>query len=305
MAVKLRFKRMGRRKLPFYRLVAIDSRTRRDGAEIERLGWYDPLTSNDQAYSLNEERIFYWLGVGAQPSRTVKNLFSKAGISLKWHMLQNGKSPSEIEVAFDKWQKQQLEQQRRREALDAQKKREEKPKDKKEPHAELEGEEGVEPAAVTTDEEPAATESQVTEPATELVETEQSEVESDSDTVVAEQETQPEPEGEDNVQKETLDETPLEPPVTEETPAVFSVTQNSPNPFNTTTTIALSLAKAGTVTIEIFNVAGQKVDTIMNEFMDAGSFSVMWDATDFSAGVYFYTVKSTDFSQTMKMTLLK
>ena len=93
--------------------------------------------------------------------------------------------------------------------------------------------------------------------------------------------------------------------VEEAAPAAFSVAQNAPNPFNPTTTISFSLPEAGNVAIEVYNVAGQKVDTIADGFMNAGSHSVVWDASDFSAGVYFYTVKSGGFSKTMKMTLLK
>ena len=55
---------MGRRKRPFYRIVAIDSRTRRDGPEIERLGWFDPLKT-DVAIDLKEDRIIHWLEQGA------------------------------------------------------------------------------------------------------------------------------------------------------------------------------------------------------------------------------------------------
>jgi len=91
----------------------------------------------------------------------------------------------------------------------------------------------------------------------------------------------------------------------DEAPAAFAVAQNAPNPFNPTTTISFTNAEAGNVAIDVFNVAGQKVDTIASEFMSAGSHSVVWDASGFSAGVYFYTVKSGDFSKTMKMTLLK
>ena len=90
-----------------------------------------------------------------------------------------------------------------------------------------------------------------------------------------------------------------------EVPAENAVAQNSPNPFNPTTTISYTVAEAGIVSVDIFNVAGQKVDTVVNDFIDAGSHSVVWDASDFSAGVYFYTVKSGDFSKTMKMTLVK
>lgn len=93
--------------------------------------------------------------------------------------------------------------------------------------------------------------------------------------------------------------------VDEDAPAAFAVAQNSPNPFNPTTTINFALAEAGNVSVEVYNVAGQKVDTIVNEFMNAGSQSVVWNASDFSAGVYFYTVKSDDYSKTIKMTLIK
>jgi len=93
--------------------------------------------------------------------------------------------------------------------------------------------------------------------------------------------------------------------VADNAPAAFTVAQNSPNPFNPTTTINYTLAKAGHVTIDVFNVAGQRVDTIVNSNMNAGSHSATWNASKFSAGVYFYTVKSGDFSKTVKMTLLK
>jgi len=93
--------------------------------------------------------------------------------------------------------------------------------------------------------------------------------------------------------------------VEEDAPAAFSVAQNSPNPFNPTTTVSITLAEAGNVTVDVFNVAGQKVDTLVDGFKEAGSHSVVWDASDFSAGVYFCTVRSSDFSKTVKMTLLK
>jgi hypothetical protein len=96
-----------------------------------------------------------------------------------------------------------------------------------------------------------------------------------------------------------------QPVAVESRPSGFDVSQNVPNPFNPTTTINFSTAKAGNVSIDVFNVAGQKIDTIASEFMSAGNHSVTWNATDFSAGVYFYTVRAGDFSKTMKMTLLK
>jgi hypothetical protein len=90
-----------------------------------------------------------------------------------------------------------------------------------------------------------------------------------------------------------------------EAPAAFSISQNVPNPFNPTTTISFTTAKTGKVTVDVFNVAGQKVATLVNGPMNAGSHSVTWNASKFSAGVYFYTVKAGGVSRTMKMTLIK
>ncbi|QDZ17500.1 plastid ribosomal protein S16 [Chloropicon primus] len=73
--VKLRFKRMGRKKRPFYRLVAIDSRRKREGIALEELGYYNPLTKET---SLNAESIQKWLSQGAEPSDTVASLIKKA-----------------------------------------------------------------------------------------------------------------------------------------------------------------------------------------------------------------------------------
>eukprot|EP00890_Picochlorum_soloecismus_P003142 jgi/Picsp_1/3829/NSC_01341-R1_ribosomal protein s16 len=73
--VAIRFTRMGRKKLPFYRIVAIDSRKRRDGAPLEYLGWYDPMKKEA---NLNAPAIRKWLSVGAKPSDTVSGLLKKA-----------------------------------------------------------------------------------------------------------------------------------------------------------------------------------------------------------------------------------
>lgn len=90
MAVKLRLKRMGAKKAPFYRIVAADSRSPRDGRFIEQLGTYDPTKSPAQV-TINEEAVMKWLNVGAQPSDTVKNLLSKAGIIKKFADAKAGK----------------------------------------------------------------------------------------------------------------------------------------------------------------------------------------------------------------------
>ena len=84
MAVRLRLKRFGRRHCSFYRISAVDSRRPRDGRVLEELGWYDPRAKTpDRQVSLNRERIEHWLGVGAQPSDTVRDLLVKHGIVVK------------------------------------------------------------------------------------------------------------------------------------------------------------------------------------------------------------------------------
>ena len=76
--VRLRLMRLGRRHRPFYRLNAIDQRTRRNGKVIEALGWYNPLAANgEQEVELKVERIQYWLSKGAQPSDTVRDILAK------------------------------------------------------------------------------------------------------------------------------------------------------------------------------------------------------------------------------------
>jgi len=93
--------------------------------------------------------------------------------------------------------------------------------------------------------------------------------------------------------------------VKEEGQIAFSVDAAYPNPANPTTTIGFTLPEAGHVIVEIYNIAGQKVDTLVDDEMSAGKHSMVWDGSGFSAGVYFYTVKSGKFSKTMKVTLLK
>ena len=77
--VKIRLKRMGMKKKPFYRLVVTDSRSPRDGRFIEEIGYYNPV-SEPVELKINEERAKYWIGTGAQPTDTVKGLLKKGGI---------------------------------------------------------------------------------------------------------------------------------------------------------------------------------------------------------------------------------
>ena len=160
MAVRIRMKRLGRRKRPFYRLVAIDSKVRREGTEVERLGWYDPL-NKDNHFSLNEDRIKHWLGIGAKASHAAKGLFKKAGLSYKWHLEKNGASEEEVAKLLEKWQnRKSLKTERSKEIPVIE-----------EPVEEVETEEEVEVAAESgdVDESPVETES-VEEPVEEKAE---------------------------------------------------------------------------------------------------------------------------------------
>ena len=90
MAVKIRLKRMGAKKAPYYRLVVADSRSPRDGRFIETVGTYNPLATPAEV-KIDEEKAMQWLNNGAIPTDTVKNLFSKAGIMEKFHNAKQGK----------------------------------------------------------------------------------------------------------------------------------------------------------------------------------------------------------------------
>ncbi|GLC87426.1 MULTISPECIES: 30S ribosomal protein S16 [Lysinibacillus] len=84
MAVKIRLKRMGAKKSPFYRIVVADARSPRDGRSIETVGTYNPLTQ-PATVNIDEEKALKWLTDGAKPSDTVRNLFSEQGIMEKFH----------------------------------------------------------------------------------------------------------------------------------------------------------------------------------------------------------------------------
>jgi small subunit ribosomal protein S16 len=79
MAVRIRLRRLGAKKRPFYRVVVADQRSPRDGRFIENIGKYHPL-EDPSVIEIDQERALYWLGVGAQPSNTVRVLMTKVGI---------------------------------------------------------------------------------------------------------------------------------------------------------------------------------------------------------------------------------
>ena len=90
MAVKLRLLRMGAKRKPFYRIVAADSRVKRDGKYIELVGTYNPVAEPAEI-NINEEVALKWLKDGAIPTDTVKSLFNKKGINKKFHEMKFSK----------------------------------------------------------------------------------------------------------------------------------------------------------------------------------------------------------------------
>ena len=83
MSVKIRLKRVGAKKRPYYRIVVMDSRTPRDGKAIDEVGYYHPIEAEDKQVVLKEEKIKDWFKKGARPTNTVKRLLNKKGITLK------------------------------------------------------------------------------------------------------------------------------------------------------------------------------------------------------------------------------
>ena len=90
MAVKLRLVRMGSKKKPFYRVVAADSRYPRDGKFVEVVGTYNPVALTDNI-KVDDEKALKWLRNGAQPTDTVRDILSKAGVMKKFHDEKQGK----------------------------------------------------------------------------------------------------------------------------------------------------------------------------------------------------------------------
>ena len=112
MAVKLRLRRGGTKKKPIYMLVAADIHSPRDGKFIENIGQYEPLR-NPALITLKEERVLYWLKNGAQPSDTVRSLFRKKGLWLKWSLMKKGTDSAKIQEEYTKWEALQADKLRR------------------------------------------------------------------------------------------------------------------------------------------------------------------------------------------------
>ncbi len=97
MAVRIRLQRHGKKRRPFYRLVAVDSRSQRDGRFIERIGHYDPMTDPANIV-IDAEKALKWLRTGAQPSDTAKDLMSKVGVWEQFINEKEGQPTSTLEI---------------------------------------------------------------------------------------------------------------------------------------------------------------------------------------------------------------
>ena len=108
MAVRIRLQRHGRKKRPFYRLVAADARAQRDGVFLERLGHYNPMTDPADVF-IDEEKALKWLRRGAQPSDTAKRLLTHNGILMKFEYEKLGKPMPGSEVVEEGTETEEVE----------------------------------------------------------------------------------------------------------------------------------------------------------------------------------------------------
>ena len=88
-------------------------------------------------------------------------------------------------------------------------------------------------------------------------------------------------------------------------PKRFELSQNYPNPFNPSTTIKFSVPKDGNVAIKVYDVKGQLVKTLVNQRVIVGNYTVDFNASELSSGVYFYSLETADFQETKRMILVK
>lgn len=112
MAVRLRLRRLGRKKLPIFAVVAADARAPRDGRFVEDLGRYYPL-HEPATVELKTDRVLYWLERGAQPTETVESILRREGVLLALHLRRQGKSEEEIQQAVAEHRARQYEKLRK------------------------------------------------------------------------------------------------------------------------------------------------------------------------------------------------
>jgi hypothetical protein len=88
-------------------------------------------------------------------------------------------------------------------------------------------------------------------------------------------------------------------------PTEYQLFQNYPNPFNPTTTIKYDVPKSSLVKIRVYDVTGKMISDLVNQQMEAGSYEVNWNGTEYASGVYFYKIETKDFAKVMRMVLIK
>lgn len=223
MATKIRLKRIGRRNRPFYRLVVMDERSRRDGAAIEQLGWFNPLERNDEKnFALNDERIIHWLKEGAQTTETAHNLLKRTGLTYRWHLIRQGLDEKAVEKEMKKWALERVEVEKRR-TDKASNKAEEKQKVAEKESESAAADEVKKETPVKEETEAKVTEKAEEEaPAEEAPAEEEAPVEEASDesseTEEASTKEKDEPEAETDVEEETSEDEEPESKVKEEAP---------------------------------------------------------------------------------------
>lgn len=112
MAVRLRLRRIGKKKMPQYQIVAADSRSARTGKFLEVIGRYEPL-QQPMVIQTKEQRVFHWLKSGALPTDTVRSLFQRNGLWLKWNLTRKGADEPTVAAAMEQWTMMQEAKRRR------------------------------------------------------------------------------------------------------------------------------------------------------------------------------------------------
>ncbi len=110
--VKLRLRRIGKKKHPIYKVVATDIRAPRDGRYLEAVGSYDPNV-NPAALIFKEERVFHWLQKGAQPTDTIRSLFRRSGLWLRWTLTKRGTDDAKKQEILERWEMAQKDRGKR------------------------------------------------------------------------------------------------------------------------------------------------------------------------------------------------
>jgi len=115
LAVRLRLRRIGKKKMPMYQIVAADSRSARTGKFLEVVGRYEPQ-QNPMLVSTKDDRVFHWLKHGAMPTDTVRSLLQRTGLWMRWLLTRQGVDAAKIAIEVEKWEMTQAEKRQRDEA---------------------------------------------------------------------------------------------------------------------------------------------------------------------------------------------